>query len=54
MVHNNHLPMQNQLIITNVTQNVPQIRLDLGDYRFLNFVNTGAFVPFTDSSLMQT
>lgn len=46
MMQNTHLPKQNELMISNFSQNLPQQKLDLGDYRFLCFVKTGLFPPF--------
>ena len=33
-------------MISNFSRNIPQTKLDLGDYRFICFVKTGLFPPF--------
>ena len=48
MMRNTQLPMQNQLVISSFVLNAPQVILDLGEFRFVSFVDYGKSMPFRD------
>ena len=44
MVRNSHMPMQNELIVTNCARNLPASRICFEKYRFVRFVEVNGKV----------